>query len=431
MRRGSRSTSAPRTPRPYAPCSPGQAWGRPWGTTWFRLTGDVPADWAAEEGCEPEIVVDLGFGGAQPGFSAEATAYAPDGTIVKGLHPRNRHLPLTGNGPVDALPRGLGQSGPGADDVPAHPAGRPRHRGNRTAVPVRRRVAGRAGHACVWELIQDVDTLTGLMHELPVRLAAPRARSCGPWTPWSTWSTPTTWPARPRRDGPCSPRSCGSRRTRARTGSRPSGTRTSTRPGCGRSARRCASVARTFANVAGADGRATPSFVFACSSAQQYAWIQRPLPRALRADPAAGGRGPLRPGRRHVGRVRHQHARRRGAGPAVRGRASASSSRSSASSAARSGCPTRSATPRRCRRSSRLAGVALVPHPEDLVERDQPDAAPHLLVGGHRRHPAVHPLPAGRHLQLRPVRARAGPRRAPVRREGRRANTLAGAVRLG
>ena len=46
----------------------------------------------------------------------------------------------------------------------------------------------------------------------------------------------------------------------------------------------------------------------------------------------------------------------------------------------------------------------LVPHPEDLLEPDQQDAAPHLLVGGHRRHPGLHPLPAGRHLQLRAAR---------------------------
>ena len=37
-------------------------------------------------------------------------------------------------------------------------------------------------------------------------------------------------------------------------------------------------------------------------------------------------------------------------------------------------------------------------------------AAPHLPLGGHRRHRGVHALPAGRHLQLRPVRARSWPR---------------------
>jgi glycerophosphoryl diester phosphodiesterase len=31
--------------RPFAI---GSKWSRPWGTTWFRFTADVPADWAAE-----------------------------------------------------------------------------------------------------------------------------------------------------------------------------------------------------------------------------------------------------------------------------------------------------------------------------------------------------------------------------------------------
>ena len=48
----------------------------------------------------------------------------------------------------------------------------------------------------------------------------------------------------------------------------------------------------------------------------------------------------------------------------------------------------------------KAAGVQVVPHPEDLLEPDQQVPAPHLLVGGHRRHPDLHPLPARRHLQL-------------------------------
>ena len=36
----------------------GDKWGRPWGTTWFRFTADVPADWVGDG---LEAVVDLGF----------------------------------------------------------------------------------------------------------------------------------------------------------------------------------------------------------------------------------------------------------------------------------------------------------------------------------------------------------------------------------
>ncbi len=52
------------------------------------------------------------------------------------------------------------------------------------------------------------------------------------------------------------------------------------------------------------------------------------------------------------------------------------------------------------------------------MEPVEQDAAPHLLVGGHRRHPGLHPLPAGRHLQLRVHRGRTRPRRAQLRGQG-------------
>ena len=82
------------------PVISGQMWGPPWATTWFRITGDAPAGWGGD-GVQLEIDVDLGYTGAQPGFQAEATVYRADGTIVKGLHPRNRHVPLHPNqGPV-------------------------------------------------------------------------------------------------------------------------------------------------------------------------------------------------------------------------------------------------------------------------------------------------------------------------------------------
>lgn len=82
---------------PYEPAAVGDPWGPPWGTTWFRFTGEVPAGWA---GRAVEAVVDLGFGLDQPGFSAEGLVYLPDGTPVKGLHPRNQWIRFPGTGPV-------------------------------------------------------------------------------------------------------------------------------------------------------------------------------------------------------------------------------------------------------------------------------------------------------------------------------------------
>ena len=72
----------------YGPAGPGTNWGRPWGTTWFRLSGTVPAEWA---GRPVEAIVDLGFGSIGPGFVAEGMVWAPGDDGVhrpeRGLHP--------------------------------------------------------------------------------------------------------------------------------------------------------------------------------------------------------------------------------------------------------------------------------------------------------------------------------------------------------
>jgi alpha-mannosidase len=72
----------------YEPAQVGLRWGPAWGTTWFRLTGEVPTD-----ARRPEGVVDLGFTAANPGFQAEALVYDADGRTVKALNPRNAWLP--------------------------------------------------------------------------------------------------------------------------------------------------------------------------------------------------------------------------------------------------------------------------------------------------------------------------------------------------
>src|SRR4051812_9935494 len=77
----------------YRPFAIGERWGRPWDTTWFRLRGTVPE--AARGGVE--LVVDLGWhDDSTPGFQAEALAYGPDGTVIKGVQPRNNWVPVQG-----------------------------------------------------------------------------------------------------------------------------------------------------------------------------------------------------------------------------------------------------------------------------------------------------------------------------------------------
>ena len=68
----------------FDPFAVGTAWGRPWGTTWFRFTADVPEAWV---GPQLEAVVDLGFARRGAGFQAEGLVWL-DGVPLQGVHPR-------------------------------------------------------------------------------------------------------------------------------------------------------------------------------------------------------------------------------------------------------------------------------------------------------------------------------------------------------
>lgn len=78
----------------YAPFHEGEAWGPAWGTTWFRLDVEIPAD---ADG-PLELLVDLGWEDHSPGFQAEGLVYTPEGTIIKAINPRNQWIPV----PADA-----------------------------------------------------------------------------------------------------------------------------------------------------------------------------------------------------------------------------------------------------------------------------------------------------------------------------------------
>ncbi|MDX3517016.1 alpha-mannosidase [Streptomyces scabiei] len=75
----------------YTPFAMDTPWGPPWGTTWFRMRGQVPAEWA---GRRVEAVVDLGFVGDWPGNQAEALVHLPDGTPLKAVNPLNQYVPI-------------------------------------------------------------------------------------------------------------------------------------------------------------------------------------------------------------------------------------------------------------------------------------------------------------------------------------------------
>ncbi|SKC02946.1 alpha-mannosidase [Arthrobacter sp. 49Tsu3.1M3] len=157
----------------FTPQEHGAAWGRPWSTKWLRLRGEVPDAWGTAAGTSVEILVDLGFSGDLPGFQCEGIAWRSDGTIIKAISPRNQYIPLKllGSGmAVDfyveaAANPDLSQNWtfaatPYGDKATS--GSEPKYRLGRIAIAERNQT--------VWELQQDILTLSGLMHELPMDL---------------------------------------------------------------------------------------------------------------------------------------------------------------------------------------------------------------------------------------------------------------------
>lgn len=151
----------------YRPFSVGQPWGRPWGTVWFRVSGDVPPDWADQPGTGVELVVDLGWPAGSDGFSAEATAYDAAGTILKGVEPRNAWVPVPSSGPVERYLEAAANP-----DVAGHlsfaptPYGDLATAGAEPLYQLRRLELGLLDRE-VWELEQDLSVLVGLVQQLP------------------------------------------------------------------------------------------------------------------------------------------------------------------------------------------------------------------------------------------------------------------------
>ncbi|WP_232499365.1 alpha-mannosidase [Agromyces humatus] len=260
----------------FAPIAPGTAWGRPWGTTWFRVSGDVPNGWADIDGVRPELVVDLGFTAAQPGFQAEALAWSTEGIVIKAVEPRNRAVPVPASGAFQLYLEGA--SNP---DVAGQWSFAPTALGEWESAGsdpayVLRGVDIALLDVTVWELLQDVWTLRGLYAQLPKSLprradilralehcvdvvdpddvagtAAHGREVLAPALAAPAWASSHRihavghahidsawlWPVRET----------------------------------------VRKVARTFSNV-DALIDAHPGFVFAASSAQQYAWLKRDYP---------------------------------------------------------------------------------------------------------------------------------------------------------
>ncbi|MDQ0575739.1 alpha-mannosidase [Agromyces albus] len=274
----------------FEPFTVGSAWGKPWGTTWFHVTGTVPEAWQGLDGVV-ELVVDLGFLSGQSGFQAEGLVFDPAGRIIKAIEPFNDHVPVEvgPGGEIDVYIEAASNPDVGSDwSFRPTPVGDKATAGTKPIYRLRR-VDVALLDTQVWELQMDIWTLSGLMDELsadlprradilraleavvdamdpddvsgtaaagrailapvlaqPAYASAHRVVAVGHAHIDSAW----LWPVR-------------------------------------ETIRKCA---RTFSNVLDLMDR-DPGFVFAASSAQQYAWMKEHYPELferIRARAAEG-----------------------------------------------------------------------------------------------------------------------------------------------
>ncbi|HZD67051.1 MAG TPA: glycoside hydrolase family 38 C-terminal domain-containing protein [Acidimicrobiales bacterium] len=260
---------------PYEAFEVGGRWGRPWHTSWFRFTGTVPATWA---GRRVQAVVDLGFDGQKPGFQAEGLVHDLAGNPITGVAPCHAHLDVTpsaaGEEQVGFLVEAAANPtiGPGYEPTPL---GDPATAG---ATPLYR--LARADLVVVNEevasLLCDAEVLAGVMRELPEH--DPRRHEIlRALEDMLDDLDPLAVPAT----------AAGARDALAGVLSRPA-TASAHRVSAvghahidsawlwplGETVRKCV---RTFATVLRLMEE-YPDLVFACSQAQQYAWVKEAQP---------------------------------------------------------------------------------------------------------------------------------------------------------
>ncbi|MFZ3493246.1 alpha-mannosidase [Streptomyces sp. 5.8] len=151
----------------YEPCAIGDMWGPAWGTTWFKVTGTVPADWA---GRTVEAVLDLGFDRMMPGFQCEGLVHRADGGEVKALNPYNDWVRVAdraaGGERVEWYVEGA--SNPILVDHSVTYEGDKQTSGDQPLYRLARMDLA-VFETDVWELVQDLEVLYDLMTQLDER----------------------------------------------------------------------------------------------------------------------------------------------------------------------------------------------------------------------------------------------------------------------
>jgi len=263
----------------YEPFTVGGSWGgRPWGTTWFRIRGTVPADFGTAPGTTAELLVDLGFTKRHPGFQAEGLAWRPDGSTIKGVEPKNDTVPLE-VGPGESFElyvEAAANPDIGGDTFQgATPLGSRSTAGSKPIYKLRALEIVERDDT-VWELQQDFWVLRGLMAELPTDgtrgadILRGLERAADALDPDDVAGT-----AAATRDVLAPLLAVGASGSAGRAIAVGHAHIDSAWLWPVRETiRKCA---RTFSNVLDLMDR-DPDFTFACSSAQQYAWIRDGYP---------------------------------------------------------------------------------------------------------------------------------------------------------
>ncbi|EFE78549.1 glycosyl hydrolase-related protein [Streptomyces filamentosus] len=278
----------------FAPFTAGTEWGKPWSTSWFRLRGAVPEEWS---GRRVEVVVDPGFTGQGPGFQAEGMLYDHLGVPLKGVHPRNRHLalahPAAGGEPVDLLLEAAANPAVLEHGFAPTPLGDVTTSGDR---PLYRFASADLAvlDEEVWHLVLDIEVLSELMHELP----DDRSRRHE-----ILRALESMLDALDLHD--VSGTAAAGRAALAEVLARPASASAHRISAAGHAHIDSAwlwplretvrKASRTFANVT-ALARDYPELVFACSQAQQYAWVKEHQPhiwQRIKEAVAAGQWSPV------------------------------------------------------------------------------------------------------------------------------------------
>ena len=139
----------------------GSEWGPPWGTTWFVLTGAVPDEWSGQR---VEAVVDLGFRADPPGFQCEGLVVDDAGRPVQGIHPRRTRYAVDATpGPVTIAIEAA--SNPAFRQFAPSHLGSPETAGERPLYRFRRADLALIDSEAE-ALAHDIDVLDGLMRTM-------------------------------------------------------------------------------------------------------------------------------------------------------------------------------------------------------------------------------------------------------------------------